>query len=466
MGIIQETNEWVEGIFSLDLTSPAMGGADGPLNLAAKQLAGRTRYLKQRTDEVDEAKEGAATLKERIRAAGSAPRPLYMRPFIPDVPVAASTGSVDTAAGGLLEIDGVQTQAGDLIFLKDQSNSIENGYWEVQTGAWNRYIGYGNGSTTCFSNVLIDINAGTVNKGRVYVIDADSYVVGSSALIFRESFMSSTKRPGTVMLRGRNGEVQDVISDQIGGYDYYKERNLLTVLGVNSITEVMTELRRQCNGIDTPDFSGLRIGDYLDLPSLTVADTVYSWNDTYQNLRLVLSGFNVYKGYGSPENTKNHILFTFKNCPLTRAIHSSSSNTGGYNSTTMKTFLDVDFKAGLIAALGGDFTYSVMRYMSGKGTSGSCTASVFLPTLHEVSGYGFTTYSDDWDAWANLRQYPIFRSSAEYLIKRYNGARQWWWVATPYSGDTASFCAVHSTGTISVSSASSVGGVAPAFCVA
>lgn len=47
MSNIQETTEWIPGIYQLETTDPVVGGPDGIDNLQAKQLAARTQYLKQ-----------------------------------------------------------------------------------------------------------------------------------------------------------------------------------------------------------------------------------------------------------------------------------------------------------------------------------------------------------------------------------------------------------------------------------
>ena len=46
MGKIKETSAWVEDIYQIEVTDPALGGENGPVNRAAQQLAARTRYLK------------------------------------------------------------------------------------------------------------------------------------------------------------------------------------------------------------------------------------------------------------------------------------------------------------------------------------------------------------------------------------------------------------------------------------
>jgi hypothetical protein len=129
-------------------------------------------------------------------------------------------------------------------------------------------------------------------------------------------------------------------------------RNLLDVFGVASVADAVEALHQKINASGVPDFSGLQIGDYLDLPSLNDGSTTYTWNESYKNLRIVISGFNTYKHMGSTENAKNHIVFTFENCPLTKRMNAANTNTGGYAATEMRTYLEDGFLTGLVAALG------------------------------------------------------------------------------------------------------------------
>jgi hypothetical protein len=87
---------------------------------------------------------------------------------------------------------------------------------------------------------------------------------------------------------------QEAIAEQLielqnaqKGYALYEGgRNLLSVFGVSTVPELMAILREKCNGEGTPNFDGLFIGDYVDIPSLTVEGA------TYANQRVLLSGFN------------------------------------------------------------------------------------------------------------------------------------------------------------------------------
>ncbi|WP_409284297.1 phage tail protein [Pseudomonas protegens] len=50
MADLPESNEWTTGIYQLETSDPVLGGPEGIDNLQAKQLANRTRWLKEKTD--------------------------------------------------------------------------------------------------------------------------------------------------------------------------------------------------------------------------------------------------------------------------------------------------------------------------------------------------------------------------------------------------------------------------------
>ena len=242
-------------------------------------------------------------------------------------------------------------------------------------------------------------------------------------------------------------------------------RNLLDVFGKTTVAEVMAILHNKCNGEGKADFSGLMIGDYLDLPELTVDGTTYKWNAAYQNLRIVISGFNHYIYCGYPkQNKKNHILWTFRNVVLQKRMNATDTNAGGYGTSELKKYLDGVFAVGLGNALGSSgYLYTISRIISIKGGSTFVTDTVFLPT--EVEVFGVPTYGDDQIAWNTNIQYPIYRDSSFYRVKRYNGNRVWWWEGTPTASDSADFRVVSlGGGSDHYSASSGGGGVAPAFC--
>jgi hypothetical protein len=55
MSNVTETPKWESGIYRIETTDPVLGGETGPANVQAKQLANRTSWLKQRTEQIEKA---------------------------------------------------------------------------------------------------------------------------------------------------------------------------------------------------------------------------------------------------------------------------------------------------------------------------------------------------------------------------------------------------------------------------
>jgi hypothetical protein len=507
MGAHTDSATWTESIYQIDVTTPASGGFDGPLNAATAQLADRTAFLRQFADEVLEARGGEASLLGRIEKRGVEPQDILSRyQYISDEPVAASTGNIDVVTGHTQTIDGIACVIGNLVFLKDQTNPVENGFWEVQSGAWNRYAGYTAANADCFTYKFIAINKGAANAGLIFFLDTDRYTIGKDNLNFKESIFTCWQRPGKVAIRDKNGRIEDITllsktmithGDEVDGAG----RNLFDVLGVSGVQEAIAALSIRCNGTGIPDFSGLLVGDYIDgidlsaIPAENSGDAGQVWSSTYKNNRIVLSGFNTYKGFRSAEVTKNHLLFTFRNIPLKKRMNPTSDNTGGYIASELRAFLEgvsgngsgdysgsttvttAAFMNALNAQLGAGHLLTINKAHSIKSSYAWANYTVFPPSELEVCGY--PTYGDEGVYMPALTspvlparvgyvtnvQFPIFSKSGEYRIKRYNGSRMWWWEQTPYSASASSFCSILYNGYTTTTSASSVGGCAPAFCV-
>jgi hypothetical protein len=266
-------------------------------------------------------------------------------------------------------------------------------------------------------------------------------------------------------------------------------RNLLTVLGVQSIQAAMDALSVRCNGTGTPNFRGLMIGDYIDgidlsaIPAENGGDAGRAWSASYQNNRIILSGFNTYKGTGSPEVAKNHLLFTFRNIPLRKRMNPTDTCIGGYTASELRAFLEgvngdgtgdyagvttAAFLNALKAQIGAGHILPVSRLLSTRPASGSgwnwFTCSLFLPSEHEVFGesaWGDPAYDDGLKV-----QFPIYQKASTYRGKRYNGIQTWYWECSPHPGSAAYFCHVSSTDGANREAASSVGGCSPVFCAA
>jgi hypothetical protein len=230
-------------------------------------------------------------------------------------------------------------------------------------------------------------------------------------------------------------------------------RNLLTVLGVQSIQAAMDALSARCNGTGTPNFRGLMIGDYLDgkdlsaIPAENGGTAGQSWNSAYLNNRIVLSGFNTYRQAGNKEVTRNHLLFTFRNTPLRKRMNPTDTCIGGYMTSEIRAFLEgangdgtgdytgsttvttAAFLNALKAQLGAGHILPVRRLLSDRPSSGGgwgwLTCSLFLVSEHEV--FGESAWSDPLRDDGLKIQFPIYQKASTYRRKNYNGDRLFHW---------------------------------------
>jgi hypothetical protein len=246
------------------------------------------------------------------------------------------------------------------------------------------------------------------------------------------------------------------------------DQDLLVVLGVSTIAEAIEELhiRINNNGGAGEYLGGLKLGMYLDIPSLNDGSISIDNNGAYQNLRIRISEFNKYK---NGVNTKNHIVFEFKHIPITKQMRTDNTNDGGYpkdgGTTVYKTYVEGGFLAGLKVALGHDYIYPVKRNVTtginGGWTKTSFEAAIF--PLAEKEVFGTNSYGDATTE-ADLSQIAFYARGGS-KIKNYNGSATRWWEGSPNASDATFFCAVNTDGSANRNAASNACGVAPCFCL-
>ena len=246
-------------------------------------------------------------------------------------------------------------------------------------------------------------------------------------------------------------------------------RNLFDVLKVSTMQEAMQALNARRNLPAGKKFEGLQIGDYidgLDLSGITgqgSGTAPAAWNNTYKNNRFEIIGFNMYKGIGSTENANDYIDFAFRDCIATCRLNATSDNTGGMPNMEITPWLEGAFLTALEQRLGITLgTYNL--YRSTKGGAGWRNWKIRLPS--EIELFGFQTYGDELNQANTHCQFPIHQKSYHRRSKRFNGARQSYWTATPYATSTTSFVRVNLIGSVNYLNASNTLGVSPAFCIA
>lgn len=144
----------------------------------------------------------------------------------------------------------------------------------------------------------------------------------------------------------------------------------------------------------------------------------------------------------------------------TQQMNTSNTNTGGWNGSAMRGRMST-YKSQLPAALRN--VIKTVKKKSGTGggsSSGTQQTNDDLFLLSEIEIFGTTTYSVAGEG----TQYEWYKAGNS-RIKKVNGSVNYWWERSPYSGGTANFCIVNSSGNASTNGANGSGGVSFGFCV-
>jgi len=117
----------------------------------------------------------------------------------------ATTANLPTLAG-LLPIDGIATNAGDRVLVKNQTNKAQNGIYVVDTVAWKR-AGDADSIATLDAGGYVFVTEGTTQSGTGWVLANDAVSVGTTPL----SFVAFTQQsPTTVAFWAPPSVLKDV----------------------------------------------------------------------------------------------------------------------------------------------------------------------------------------------------------------------------------------------------------------
>lgn len=249
----------------------------------------------------------------------------------------------------------------------------------------------------------------------------------------------------------------------------FAPRNLMTVFGTDTVAETFAELRARAT---TGDFSTLRLGDYVDLPSLTIgADsvnpTVYparTINNDYNRLRVEIVGFDDYYYVGNTAYpTQHHVTMMFKDIPTTAPFNETNITTGDYPGSMLFHWLHEQIEPALISAIG--LTPRPVDRIIGTVASGAWAGSetIFLPT--NVNIFGTTGFSHTNYGAGTQTQFALFAMNPNKKIKKLNGSRYYWWLAEPSASSSTNFCRANNRGDAFYGNASNTFGVVPAFLI-
>lgn len=147
-------------------------------------------------------------------------------------------------------------------------------------------------------------------------------------------------------------------------------------------------------------------------------------------------------------------------------MNNSQSNTGGWQSSLMRTAVMSLIKSSLPADLQAVIKTSTIYTAAGTGDI-SCTASdddVFLLAEYEV--FGSRTYASSQEP-NHLKQYAYYSAGNSKIKYKHNATDTAvvWWLRSPRASNTAAFCSVIGAGSGSNTDANYSDGVAPCFKV-
>ncbi len=137
---------------------------------------------------------------------------LKTRQIIPDVRKlwksnARVATTIPILLTGIQTIDGVLLSQGDVVLVKNQVNTIENGLYIVSGSTWTRSSNLSSGTIAQNATVLIEEGD---KFGRNIFTTISSFEVGTSPMIFKSAYFSGTPPAGN------DGDIQ--LADGDGGF--------------------------------------------------------------------------------------------------------------------------------------------------------------------------------------------------------------------------------------------------------
>ncbi|TIV71949.1 MAG: hypothetical protein E5V89_07715 [Mesorhizobium sp.] len=103
----------------------------------------------------------------------------------------ATVANIDVDTGGLLVIDGVQTEVGDRILVKDQTDGSENGIRTVSAGQWFRAAD-ARTSRTMQMGTTVTVQEGPTNAGKTFRFNTLDPVIGDDPISIVEYPLGGT----------------------------------------------------------------------------------------------------------------------------------------------------------------------------------------------------------------------------------------------------------------------------------
>jgi len=296
---------------------------------------------------------------------------------------------------------------------------------------------------------------------------------------------SSSNNAVDVVDAVENGNMNPVTSNAVyvalnnqsvaGGSDWasvagLSGRNLLDVLNVSSVSAAAQALKAKS---DAKDYSGLRLGDYLEITA-----TYGEYGSITAKYEIAAMGqYHWFYNGSSVEWDLGSITFLASRILFKRQIGTSTSQRM-YFTSPMNTLLTETIAPAIEGVLGvtlkrpvlyqqyNDKTYEIPNWHTDPNdwdednNEALASPKVFLPSQCEFSGEtGFSSPHQD-----NSHQFPLLANvPGKIPAKKLSGTFAWEWTRSP-SVFPGNFSTVNSSGISNYSLANnSAGGVRPAF---
>ncbi len=152
----------------------------------------------------------------------------------------------------------------------------------------------------------------------------------------------------------------------------------------------------------------------------------------------------------------------FADVVSTQKMNTSSTNSGGWPATEMRTYISNTIYAAMPSELKNNIisTTVVSGHGSGESTNFTSTDKLYLLSPKEI---GFNSTEDTANTQTRLLDYYNTNNSNSARVKKYNSSNTNWWLRSAYSTSTYSFHYVYTGGSLNSSGSSSAMGVSPAF---
>jgi uncharacterized repeat protein (TIGR02543 family) len=246
----------------------------------------------------------------------------------------------------------------------------------------------------------------------------------------------------------------------------------------DTFTSVQAYLLTQSAGWPSNELGVIKLGDYVELPSLTVSEyntngggVSITSNANDGKLCVMVVSINPYYSKNGNADTP-HLIFHFKNFPGRARMNASATNAGGYKLSEMRSYLLNNYWPALQnAGVPDSAVWAISRRVAngGSGATGADTIEdkLWLPTEFEIYGSCVESYYDYEVSGDQGLHFDYY--SNDNLRKKNNS---WYWDASPSRWGTSNFCLIDANyisgrnmQACANQSPTTSGGVAPAFAV-